>query len=458
MTKPEAKNFIQNIIYNPLFIVILGLITFLSWMTDQSVTGMVALLLIGSVILIFNKDILPLLPCLIYTIYCTSNSNILSIKSNIIIFVIVCLIFSICLIAHFFIYKPKFKLFKLTIPLILVSLALFLGGIGFLSFKEYFKGITFMLSLGPLLLFLYYFIMLFLSPPSWVNARNYLCYIMIVLGVVVLGQFAMFVIRADLPILDLIRVVMDVGWGNRNGIAMTLVLCFPCAFYIAFGKKRMAVPFYLLSFIMYFVVIFIYSRGGVVASSITMLALVIYSTIKAPNKSYFFNSIAIVIIILSIFAIISPDTILAIIDKLTSFDGIGSSGRDSLFKEAYKLFIENPIFGAGVGYIGNIFSVPEFCMYWFHSTLFQVIGNMGLVGIIAYSIFYITRGITMFSSLKPFNILLSMAIIGFEIHSMVDVGTFNPFPFMFIIIVMSAFLEYSNSLDHVSTDTIQLSV
>ena len=427
-------------------------------MYDQSVTGMVALLLIGSVILIVNKDIMPLLPCLIYTIYCTSNNNILSIKSNIIVFVIVCIIFSICLIAHFFIYKPKFKLFKLTIPLILVSMALFLGGIGFLSFTDYLKGITFMLSLGPLLLFLYYFIMLYLSPPSWVNAREYLCYIMVVIGVVVLGQVAIFVIRADLPIIDLIRVTMDVGWGNRNGIAMTLVLCFPCAFYIAFGRKRMAVPFYLLSFLMYLTVMFIYSRGGVVASTMTMIALLLYSAIKSPNKRYFVNSLALLMIPISIYAIMNPDVILAIIEKFTSYEGIGSSGRDSLFKEAYKLFIQNPIFGSGVGYVGNIFTVPDFCMYWFHSTLFQVIGNMGLVGIIAYSIFYITRGITMFSSLKPFNILISLAILGFEAHSMVDVGTFNPFPFMFIIIILTAFLEYSNSIDSSSTDTIQLAI
>ena len=455
--KLKLENIKTLALYSPFYIMLLCFITIFSWITNESALGISILLIIASIVLMINKDILPMMPCLIYSIYCTANNKILESSQNMALMIFSCIILVGAIIGHIILYPPKFKLFKLTIPLILVSLALMIGGLGNISFKNYLNSITFILSLGLLMLVLYYFISLYLAPPKSVDSKKYLCYIILFLGLVVFIETTVTMIRLDKPLIELMRNLLDVGWGNRNGIAMTLVLCSPIIFYLGFSShKVLAYFYYLFSYILYLVTLFIFSRAGILAGTIAMFVLTIYSLAKGCNKSSLVYAIASIAILVAIIMLTEKDFVLKVIEKIEEYFSSGSSGRNYLYKEALALFLKYPLFGAGLGYIGNMFDVPPFCIYWFHSTPFQIIGCMGIVGIIAYSIFYIARGVIMFSNLKQFNIVLSIAIIGFEIHSMFDTGTFTPFPYMFIIIFLTAFLEYNNKQEETFIDLVDL--
>ena len=80
--------------------------------------------------------------------------------------------------------------------------------------------------------------------------------------------------------------------------------------------------------------------------------------------------------------------------------GMGDSGRIKLFKEAWELFKAHPIFGVGKGYVGTGTPTNEIGIYWFHSTFFQVIASMGIVGLMAYVYYYWARLKILFSNIK----------------------------------------------------------
>ena len=81
-------------------------------------------------------------------------------------------------------------------------------------------------------------------------------------------------------------------------------------------------------------------------------------------------------------------------------------------------------------------------MYWFHSTLFQVIGSLGIVGLAAYIWYYAVRAKLLFKNIKnTFNLFILAIWIGFEGYCMIDAGTFIPYPNMMLIIVTALLLE-----------------
>ena len=122
--------------------------------------------------------------------------------------------------------------------------------------------------------------------------------------------------------------------------------------------------------------------------------------------------------------------------------GMGSSGRTELFKEAWGLFKAHPIFGVGKGYMGPNTPPSAIGVYFFHSTFFQVIACMGIVGLAAYAYFYIIRFKILFKNIKhSFNLFCLALLIGFEGYSLLDTGTFIAYPFMALIVIITLLLE-----------------
>ena len=146
-----------------------------------------------------------------------------------------------------------------------------------------------------------------------------------------------------------------------------------------------------------------------------------------------------------------------------------------LYKDALREFANHPIFGVGCGYDGPDYEnhVEEIVFYWFHSTFFQVVGSMGLVGIVAYGANYIMRAKILFRDIAKdtFVLFTALSLAGFELYSLIDTGTFVPLPTMMIVFVLFAILEkhhkeqlfvkdkymeeeYSRSDSHEQTETL----
>ena len=122
--------------------------------------------------------------------------------------------------------------------------------------------------------------------------------------------------------------------------------------------------------------------------------------------------------------------------------GIDSSERIELYKEAWTLFKEHPIFGVGKGYVGSIIEPNAMNVYWFHSTIMQVLACMGIVGLVAYIYYYWVRLKILFEHINhSFNLFILAVWVGFEGYSLINPNTFMAYPFMMLIIVMTLLLE-----------------
>ena len=116
-----------------------------------------------------------------------------------------------------------------------------------------------------------------------------------------------------------------------------------------------------------------------------------------------------------------------------------------LYAEAWDLFTAHPVLGVGLGFYGDNFAINTMQFYWFHSTLFQVLANMGLVGLAAYIFYYVARFRTIRRLRNPFNLFTLVAWLGFEGYSMMDTGTFVPFPTMTLVLVTAGIAELVSS-------------
>ncbi len=441
----QIKHISRLSLYSPIYLLICGFVTYFSWMTGNSLLGMTILMLIMCVVLIINEDILPILPCLIYILFTVSDNNILNEDKTWPVMIVLAILLIGAFISHLISYPIKFKNYKLTIPLAAVTLALFAGGIGYASIKQYMFGIIFMFSLGPCMLIIYYLLRSYTRPPKSVDYKRYVCYIMLVLGLFVIAQMFTYFLRTDKPLVELIRIdIINLGWGNRNGIATLLAISAPTCFYLAFGSKRFAWLFYAIGLTFYACIVISFCRSGIFSIAITMPILLIYSFAKGANRSQLLITICVFAIAISSLVLIKMDTVSEILNRISDLT-FTTTGRSALYEEALICFLTNPMFGVGMGYTGNNLHLADFCIYWFHCTPLQVIASMGIVGVMAYGYYYFVRGKIMFSNLRRFNITLSLGIIAFEIQSMMDAGSFLPFPYVLIIVVLTAMLEHNNS-------------
>ena len=107
------------------------------------------------------------------------------------------------------------------------------------------------------------------------------------------------------------------------------------------------------------------------------------------------------------------------------------------------MFIKHPIVGAGMGYSGVNYDMVVIGFYWFHSTFFQIIASMGIVGLIGYLYFYIVRYKIIIKSARSgiFGVFALLALIGFELYSMIDTGTFIPVPTMMLTMLITLINE-----------------
>lgn len=88
----------------------------------------------------------------------------------------------------------------------------------------------------------------------------------------------------------------------------------------------------------------------------------------------------------------------------------------------------------------------EMTYYWFHSTVLHIMATMGIVGMLAYLWYYIAKYKIVFTNIKTsiFAQLILFGLIGFEGYSMMDTGTFIPYPIMTMVMLIISYIEREN--------------
>ena len=208
-------------------------------------------------------------------------------------------------------------------------------------------------------------------------------------------------------------------------------------------RYRQGWVFLGIALFQYVCLIMTFSRGAILFGVISGVIALILSIIKAPNKKMHLLYVAITAVFALVLYLILRKNINEMIAALLD-RGMGTSGRFDLYKEAWALFKAHPIFGVGKGYVGTITVTNGTGIYWFHSTIFQILASMGVVGLVAYVYYYWARFKVLFSNIKnSFNLFVLAVWVGFEGYSLINTGTFVAYPCMALVIVMTALLEHT---------------
>ncbi len=433
----KYEEFIKKFVYTDFYLLLVAVATFIGWVTQCAPFGIGALTLIVCLVLLGSDDILPITINIFgaaLVIYTDDVGSLLSLWPILLPIIPCIIIFAIKNCRH------KFRLGKMFYPQIAVSLALLLGGAGVVSSADYGRAASTAILLGLGVLAVYILYNHFLKRDGAHDIPTYFSKVMMYLGMVIALELVVVIIRSDIPVTDWKYSYWDVGWGNRNNIATYLILTAGLTFFLSTKYKHGWIYLAVGAF-QYLCIILSFSRGGILFGGISGVIALVFAIVKSKNKKATLISVGVVLAVVLILYFAFMGKVNAIIASLLS-RGMDTSGRTELYIEAWELFKSHPFLGGGLGYQGNNFEMSVVGMYWFHSTLFQVLGSMGLVGVAAYAYYYVTRAKLLFKNIKKTFILFILAIwIGFEGYCMIDAGTFLPYPNMMLVIVMTLLLE-----------------
>lgn len=439
----------RDFLYTDIYILTVLAIVFIAWVTQCATFGFVALIAISCVALVLSDDILPLTVNIfgaVLMIYKGSVAEYVYLLPTLIPLGVAIIVF---IVRNF---KKRMTFGKMFLPQLAVSCALLLGGVGVVSSERYLVALPISIALGFGVLAVYLLYANFFNRQRKTDVGAYFAKVMSYIGIAVGLELIVAIVRCNLSSEQWSGAYFDVGWGNRNNIATYLLFAAPFSIYLSTRKKHGWI-YVLVSVFQYACLIMTLSRGGILCGFIAGLFALVFSIVKAPDRRKQAVYWVCVFVAIGILAAIFHDWVGGVLDSLMTrvkVDGDVSSGRFDLYKEAWSLFKKYPFAGAGMGYNGyNAGMLNDMGLYWFHSTVFQILGCLGIVGVLAYVWFYVKRILIFAKKAKSgFALFVFAAWFGFEGYSLIDTGTMSPYPFMMLVIVTTFLLEVADDTNY----------
>ncbi len=403
--------------------------------TGAEVLGVYILSFIGAVTLLLDKDLLPALESILviccFAIRCKNSASeffslwYLGIPIAVIFF------------AQFFIQKRKVRLYSFTPGMIAVSIALILGGSGIIYWKSYFSptSLFYMASLGFGMVILVSYIGPNLRYEDGEKFALRFCRMhttaILTITVSLLKEY---ITRFD----EFSSKFSALPFQWRNNAATILMMCMPFAFYLA-SKKYSRI---LIGILAYIAILFTGSRGGLLFGTVEFAACLLLLLIldKKHRKAS--------IITMAVFAVSAAVTGRFLYDLASYavtrlFDPDQNSIRLSLIQRGIEDFKANPVFGRGLGYMGNrdIHQSAKHTLCWYHCSPVQVIASAGITGVMAYTYLNIQRIRCFINNISFFSVILFSSFVSLEMMSLVNPGLFAPYPYLMFASVYFAVTE-----------------
>lgn len=442
----EKLERVRELMITGRYMMLLFTVTAVFAIFEWNVLGVLVLACIVGVTLVICDDLLAtFMP---FMLVCLVASKCYNSYSIFIQYVPLGIVLIVCLILHFVLYRKKLS-FKgsLTGSMLFVSVAVTLGGIGFISKEEYFSGVSlfniFALGFGMVLLYGIFYTHLTVR-------KSYSLIEKITLIMVISGCFASLVTIAFYmvninEVLET-RTLLYMQW--RNNYSTFLMLCIPFAFLR--GNKQ---PYSIvLGFVFYFCILLTGSRGGLVFGAVEMLMCCALFILYDRRRRLTYISICVCIVFaLLIFSSEFISFFGSTIDRLLSaINGVLIGEQQEVRYYQYMRgigdFLEHPIFGTGIGYMGNrdVYAGADFSIAWYHCSPIQIAASFGIVGIAAYSYQFIRRMILLWKKPTMFNMTVFLSYVSLELMSLVNPGIFSPIPYLLIITMFFAIVERCN--------------
>ena len=339
---------------------------------------------------------------------------------------------------HIWLYRKPFKRGKAFWAILAVSAALTAGGLGSISAAEYFAGgaLYHVGALGFGMLIVYIWFSSEVEEDKDGALPEFVSNLMVMLGL-----FACFMIfhhyLSHLPQLIEKPAILNFQW--RNNVSTFLMLALPFPFYKAFRRP----PWLLAGLLMYLGLLLSGSRGGLVFGTLELAMCVLFVLLADKKRRLFYLGLTALLLVAVIAALPPLFRFLWPTVRRLLLSGGEQEARLSLYKRAVEDFLAHPAFGTGLGYMGNrdIHPSKKFALCWYHCAPLQIIGSMGIAGVLAFAYQYAVRVKVFLRGRTKFHLTLFLSWVGIEMMSLVNPGVFAPVPFLLVVTMLLVFAE-----------------
>ncbi len=355
----------------------------------------------------------------------------------------------IAVIFHFAVYRKPIRLGLSGRGNVAVAVAVLFGGLGIMSLKDLAtaEGIYHYIMLSVGMLLVYVVLYSNLVHHTSFDAKNYFLWSMFFVGLAAAATvFCVYVkhfaANRDMTLTDFLKLLYF-----RNSIAPILIMSLPTPFYFAKTRKKWFVKilFFASAIVLYVATLATGARTALVFGSLLFMCCIVYFCWGRDN-------FAVKCVCVSFFVLVCISVVYLLWEKVVNVFALRfayeghitlEDGRIKLWLLSLKDFLKNPLFGIGVASSAHsdLAGQIEGSIAWYHSYYPQIIGSMGLVGILAY-------GYRAFLRLKlclccPNNatVAVGLSALGMFLYSQTDPGEFIPIPFGIMIVFAFAVLD-----------------
>ena len=340
--------------------------------------------------------------------------------------------------------RPRLLRGPTLLPLCAVALATVLAGIGMIPVTDYVRpaSLVFMAGLGPGLLLTYFILKnetacedatedFFTDLLFWSVTASAIVFAYMIPELFQSGAYH----QMAMP-----------QWSNN--ISTILMISMPAVM----GLKKRGYISYVPLFFAYLAIVLSGSRGGLLLASLEfpLCCFWFWRTEKHPVQRLWYRLLFLyTLLILSYFLYIGV--------RYAPFFNLVLSGdvRWDLFSRGFSDFSENSMFGSGFGYRGNadLYSGRTGTVNWYHLFIAQVVGGMGLCGILAWGWqLWVRLRLSLKLWAKP-QFALALCYLGLFLMSQVNPGEFCPTPYAFLAVYIFVLIEKETQLA-VASDTV----
>lgn len=329
--------------------------------------------------------------------------------------------------------RPKYRPGKTVLPQAAVSVVLLIGGAGYLSAEQYFRiePMYYVLFLGAALTGMTVLLENDL-PDDGEYAASYLSATMMAIAALLLLMWlAAFLSdgNAGFPYRQ---------WKNNAGNFMLLSV--PLTLWRG-SKARCGTLHAAFAVLQAFSVAASGSRGATLMMGIVLPSALAVYFFGLKGKRKLFESALFAVFAVAVCAVLFADGARRLHGFFGEMDILDGHGREKLYAEGWKNFLQHPLFGVGLAYRNDdVYPLNDMAIFWYHSTPVQILASTGAIGFAAYAWQFLVRMKIAFKR-NSFNIMALIGFLGFEGYSCVNTGDFTPLPFAVLAVFIFLVLE-----------------
>jgi hypothetical protein len=314
-----------------------------------------------------------------------------------------------------------------------VSIAVLLGGVGFISFSDYIGMAYYVFGLGiGLMALCALFSCQYEDDHTYDLADFYertMCLVALFAIFMVLHHYIQ---NWDAFWKD--KKTLDFQW--RNNISTILMIVIP----FLFSRAHKNFLWFFAGLASAATLLLASSRGGIIFGSIEVIACIVVYLIteRSWRQKAVFGIVGLLGIIGAIFAFKEFDAIKHALYRIfTIFDEqtIAEEPRYQMIARAWEQFKEHPIVGQGLGYDGThgLYEPRKGALYFYHCAPAQIIASLGSVGILAYLTQCVMQARVLLRNRSRMAATVAISILALWGMSMVNPGIFSPVPYAMMI-------------------------